>query len=158
MFKNDGKKKSALEKAYGILARRPYTEYQIRLKLIKSDYSEQEIDKAISELFENHYLDDNDYAERYLQILIEKQFGRRRMFDEMRRQGIAPTLAKEIISEGYSQEHERECAMRVAMRATDGLKEDASFREKARRISLKLTGKGFDYETIHYTIDHFPSL
>jgi regulatory protein len=147
--------KPAIEKAYDYLAKRAHTEYQLKLKLTKAGYPPEEIDTAVDELTDLGYIDDTDFAGRYLERLISKQYGRRRMFDEMRRQGIAPALAQEVIAEGYSEEAERENAWAVAQRAIESAAKDATQRDYARRISLKLTGKGYDYSVIHATIDRF---
>jgi SOS response regulatory protein OraA/RecX len=80
------------DKALSLVERQPRTEYQIRLSLTKAGYDADETSDAVIRLIDAGLLDDREYAQRYLEILIEKRRGRRRVVDEMRRRGLEPDL------------------------------------------------------------------
>jgi regulatory protein len=133
------------------------TEKQIRDALSKEVrgvgfYELCEIDEAIGRLKELGYIDDRAYAERYLEILVGKRHGRRRVKDEMRRCGIAPMLAEDIIEGGYSPEKERENAEALAQKALDTGDLPADRRRAAQRLSSRLAAKGYGYDMINSVV------
>jgi regulatory protein len=149
------KVRTALVVATDMILRRPRTEYQVRLALKKKGYEAEEIDSAVEELIQAEYVDDGDYAVRYLEVLSSKRYGRRRVVDEMRRRGLAFDLAMATVENHYTAEEEMDNAMAVAEKALRDTPDDAGNREISRRISLKLTAKGFDYEIINRVIPRF---
>ncbi|MDR0852345.1 MAG: recombination regulator RecX [Clostridiales Family XIII bacterium] len=151
--KNKKPKISAQEKALCLLEKQSRTAYQIRLSLSKAGYDAQEIDEALEFLVDVGYIDDAAYAKRYLEILIEKGRGRRRAADEMRRHGLAAELVRFTIEDGYPAETERENAMIIATKATSEMRDDVPKTQIARRISLKLTGQGYNFDVINSVID-----
>jgi regulatory protein len=143
-----GRGSSAFDKALSILSRRMRTEYQITLALSKAGYDEDETQEAVARLKELGYLDDRAYAERFLEILIEKKRGRRRVRDEMRRHGLDSALVDETISAGFPEEVERENATALAEKALANLPDGADRRLVVRRVSLKLTSQGYGFDLI----------
>ncbi|MDR0854324.1 MAG: recombination regulator RecX [Clostridiales Family XIII bacterium] len=168
-------KVSAIEKAYDYLSRRAHTEYEIRLKLRKKEYAEDEIDGAVAQLLLDGYIDDRDFAERYLRVLIEKGRGKRRIKDEMRRKGIAEELAVATIEACMSEEDERANALRYAEKILEKMDCHASLamtevdggtggsgagmtegggmtNEVKRKVNSKMVEQGYPYDTINWTL------
>jgi len=147
--KNPGKyvrKRSAIEQAYKLISYQPRTEYQIRSILERLGYSHEEIAEASERLVEAEAIDDKKYAERYLEILIEKKHGRIRILNDFRRRGIETELATETVVQGYSREMERENAISVTRRMIAERGEVKSRRTLKSKICSKLVYLGYDYE------------
>jgi regulatory protein len=150
-------KRSAFDKAVDMLARRMMTEKQMCEALEKAGsksgcYAEDEIEDAVARLKELGYIDDKAYADRYLEVLIDKKRGRRRIRDEMLRRGIDATLIDETIGAGLSDEAERENAVALTEKMIAGLPEGADSHLTARRISRRLIGQGYSFDLINSVI------
>ncbi|MDR3224682.1 MAG: RecX family transcriptional regulator [Clostridiales Family XIII bacterium] len=154
----DKPKRPAFDKAANLLARRMMTEKQVREALAKADsksggYPADEIEDAVARLKELGYIDDKAYAERYLEVLIDKKRGRRRIREEMRRRGIDVALIDETISAGFADEIERENAVALTEKIIAGLPEGTDRRFAAQRISRRLIGQGYQFDLINSVID-----
>ncbi|MDR1952857.1 MAG: RecX family transcriptional regulator [Clostridiales Family XIII bacterium] len=147
------KKKSARGRALAFLVRRDRTEYQVRLLLTKEGYAPAEIEDAVAFLESLGYVDDAVYAERYLRELIEKGRGRRRIVDEMRRRGLHVDLIAEVLRTSFSAELELENAIKLARKVVGALPEDAEKTIRARKIFLKLTGQGYNFDVINMAMN-----
>jgi regulatory protein len=152
-------RKDAFEKALSLIERQSRTEYQIRLSLLKAGYDAGEVDAALARLIDVGLVNDKEYAERYLEILIEKRRGRRRVVDEMRRHGLDAALVEDVLAEGYPEEVEAENALAVAVRALEKLSGNGSIDIKtdrsriAGKISIKMTGQGYNFDLINRTVE-----
>lgn len=149
---NRKRKVDAFDKALSILARRMRTEYQIRLALSKAGCGEDETREAVARLEALGYIDDEAYAERFLETLIEKRRGRRRVRDEMRRHGLNAALIEETLEAGFPEEVERENAVFLAQKALANLPAGTDRRLAARRVYLKLASQGYDFGLIDSVI------
>jgi regulatory protein len=150
---HDGKKKSARAKALSLLERRDRTEYQVRLLLTKAGYASEEIEDAVAFLGSLGYVDDAVYAERYLRALIEKGRGRRRIVDEMRRRGLSGDLIAEVLREGFPEELELKNAVTLAQKVVGTLPENTDKRIRERKVFLKLTGQGYNFDVINMAMN-----
>jgi len=155
--KENKPKRSAFDKTVDMLARRMLTEKQARDALAqerrKSDgYTADEIEDAIGRLKELGYLDDSAYAERYLEVLIDKKRGRRRIKEEMLRRGIGSALIDETIAAGFPEEIEYENAAALAAKVIANLPEGTDRRRAAQRVSRKLIAQGYSFDQINSII------
>ncbi|MDR1292374.1 MAG: RecX family transcriptional regulator [Clostridiales Family XIII bacterium] len=151
MTDEQGKKtpeRPAFDMAADFLARRMRAEREVRKFLDGRGIDEGEADEAIDRLKELGYIDDRAYATRYLEILVGRKRGRKRIKDEMRRRGLDAGLVEEILCDGYTEPAERENALRVAEKAMSALPEGVDAREAARKLSSRLVWQGYDYDLI----------
>ncbi|MDR0817471.1 MAG: recombination regulator RecX [Clostridiales Family XIII bacterium] len=150
-------RRAAFDKALSLIERQERTEYQIRLSLTKAGYDEDEANEALARLIDAGLVNDREYAGRYLEILIEKRRGRRRVVDEMRRRGLDAFLIEDVLAEGYPEDVEEANALVVARKALDKLPDDldkrADRRKIAGKISIKLTGQGYNFDLINRTVE-----
>ena len=146
-------KKNAKEKALSILERKDQTEYQMTKALKDSAYSEEEICETIEWLKELGYIDDIDYANRYLEILITKGRGRIRIKQEMRKKGLSGSEIDAIIDDGFSENQEHEKALAIARKLVDSLPEDIEKQQLMRKISSKLVTQGYNFDIINSVIN-----
>ena len=144
------KSKKALEKALVFLTKKDRTEREIIEKLSKSGYSKDVIDDVLVKLADYGYVNDEDYAKRYLDSLIEKGKGKYAIRDAMSRKGLPSELVANTIEDGYSSEREQENALNLANKVLEEVftgNEETS--KIIAKINRRLMGRGFSYEIIN---------
>ena len=152
-----GSPKSAYERALRLLARRPHFTAELRAKLERKGYSQEEADGAVAELLQKRYLDDLDTArQRVRQRLARGPLGRPRLKADLLRRGASPEVAAAALDE-LVDEDDRPAARRAAMI----WKRSRVPREPERaRASLArhLERKGFSRRAIFAVLDEMGSV
>ena len=130
----------ALSRALGLLARRAYTEAELKKKL--KAYPEPEVEEAIRKLKDWGYLDDRAYAERYVSARKDR-YGPYRLRQELRRRGVEEALLDELVTE----KGEAEAAYALLFRHRNRYRG-----EKARAVRFLLS-RGFSLEAALLAFD-----
>lgn len=148
-MKKQAPKQSAKEVAVGYLSRRDHAEEELRQKLKKRGYSEQDIIEAIAYCQDYHWLDDARYAATMIQNGVAKGWGALRIKQEMKMKGVHDTIVSQVAEESDIDwyEHARDVAQRKF-----GDSEIDSPKEKARRFRF-MQYRGFDFEQIKYALE-----
>jgi regulatory protein len=98
--------------ALAFLAYRARSEREVRDRLRRGRFSQDAIDHAISRLQDWHYLDDEDFARRWVENRsTHRPRGRRMLQQELRQKGISSEMAREVLEEADLDE----TAMAVAL-------------------------------------------
>ena len=84
----------ALSRALALLARRAYTEAELRRRL--SRYPEAEVEEALARLREWGYLDDRAYAEGFARSR-KRRWGSGRLRAELLRRGVGEEVVEEVL-------------------------------------------------------------
>ena len=138
---------------YGIsiLSRYARSEYELRLKMKNKGFEPELIDKAVSTLKEQKYLDDDRYCEMFIndKINISKD-GVRKIKEALYYKGIDKKIIEEKIK-NISQDSEEERAFILGGKKFPSIKETDT-RKKMAKLSNYLIGKGFEYETVNKTV------
>ena len=140
--------KKAFDKAIAFLTRRDHTESEIQGKLSKSGFSETDIQAVIDKLAEYGYVNDEDFAKRYLDSLIQKGKGRFAIREAMNQKGLAASLVANTIEDGYSREKEFENAEKLANKVIDDNSDVKDTMKLTSKVNRRLLGRGFSYEII----------
>ena len=90
---------SALEKAAGYLDTKAYASGELREKLKKDGYPDEDINEALRALEERGYLSDEDFARSYAERSRERGKGRLRIRRELAQKGIGRDLIELVLSE-----------------------------------------------------------
>jgi regulatory protein len=114
-------KDRAYEKALTFLERKSRTEAEIRERLGRAGFAEDVTEQTLDRLRDAGLVDDDDYAERYLEVLTAKGRGSRRIAEEMRRKGLPDDVVKARIEEDVSRESETAAAFEIAERLFEKL-------------------------------------
>jgi len=85
-------------RALYIIERNSKTEYEIREKLRKNEYTELLIDYAVEYLKSYKYIDDETYVKRYIEVRNNKYSINKLMYDLIKK-GISKDLIKQCIEE-----------------------------------------------------------
>ena len=105
--------KPAREKALEYLGRFSRTERQVRNYLSRKEYSPNEIDSAISYLHSHQLLNDNAYAESFIQSRIRRNDGPLKIRQMLFQKGIDAQTSQQILQEHYPEELQLENARKL---------------------------------------------
>ena len=133
------------------LGRRMRTESELRRLLATraepSPAGHAAIDAVVARLKENHYLDDQSYAETYARLRQENEkFGRRRVQQDLKQKGLSTRLIDETLDARYANTSEESLARKFLERKR--LRKPANDRETAR-IMRRLVTAGFSTGVIY---------
>lgn len=92
------KKLSAFEYVINRLAAREYSEKQLRDRMARKEYDEEDIEEAISVAIERKYLDDERFAASFVRQKAEVQhWGRQRIVQGLRQAGVSSAIIDETL-------------------------------------------------------------
>ena len=142
--------KAAREKAVYYLQFSGKTECELRKKLADKEFSPASVDYAIDFVKQYGYLDDEDYARRFLEKNCRKK-SRKQMTFELSQKGVS----KEILSRVLEDVPVDEEAQIMAILEKRGYSGNDATREEKQKISAYLGRKGFSYEAIASALIQF---
>ncbi len=134
--------------SYKLLGQREHTKKELRLKLQRRGYGEAEIAAVLENLRENGSIDDERFAEKWLDYCRgNKPMGKMRIVAELAKRGVDFTLAKAFVEREYLGEEERDLLYRLALSLVErkGLQ---SYDEALAQIGPYLFRRGFAREDI----------
>jgi regulatory protein len=141
----------ATEAALVFLGYRPRSEKEVRDRLRRGGYDQAAIDHAISRLHEWRYLDDADFARRWVENrTAHRPRGKRLLQQELRHKGIDTGTAREAIDD--AELDETSAAEDLARRRLPAYAGDdpAAIR---RRLGAYLARRGYSYDVIRIALD-----
>ena len=141
----------ATEAALVFLGYRPRSEKEVRNRLRRGGYEQDAIEHAIARLHEWRYLDDADFARRWVENrTAHRPRGRRLLQQELRHKGIDGEIARDAIDDAELDEPgaaEALARRRLPSYAGD---EPAAIR---RRLGAYLARRGYGYDVIRVALD-----
>lgn len=90
-------KRSAYDKALGLLARREHSRRELKTKLRQGGYEGEETGAALDRLGEQKYQDDDRFAEVLLRNRIAQGYGPMRLRVELKSHGLADARIRELL-------------------------------------------------------------
>lgn len=137
-------RKSARECALSILERYDRTEMEMRKKLKEKEYTPEEIEETLGFLKEYRYVNDAEYADRYIRVCSLKKSIRQIRCD-LERKGVAKELIAERLGENHVDEEEqvRRLLIKKGYRPGERMEPD-----QYRKLMGALCRKGFSFEVI----------
>ena len=127
-----------------LLARRELAEAQLRTRLAKRKFDEEDIDAAVTRLLRERALDDRRTALACARTQVRiKHRGRARVVRQIEALGIARDVAREAVAEVFAEVDETallEQALERRLRRGMSLTDPAVF----RRVHRYLLGQGFE--------------
>lgn len=144
----------SVEAALVFLAYRPRSEREVRDRLRRGSFSPEAIDQTISKLYEWRYLDDADFARRWVENRSQQRpRGQRLLQQELRQKGIAADTAREVIAEADLDEvAAAEALARRRLQQTAGAAgEDAQVVK--RRLSAYLARRGYGFDVVRIALE-----
>lgn len=93
----DKEKPSAYNKALGLLARREHSRRELRQKLGRSGYAGEEAGEALDRLGEQHYQDDERFAEVLIRSRSAQGYGPMRLRAELKSHGLSDARIRHLL-------------------------------------------------------------
>ncbi len=150
-LKFEDEKTEALLLSYRFLQRNK-TEKQLIDYLYKNKISGEIIDTVIQILNEKKYLNDEDYARRYLNDAMNiKKYGKIKIIYMLRSKGIKNDIIEKIMRD-YDYELEYLNAEDLLSKKLDSEEKDPKKINSAKKY---LQGRGFEFEIINFAVDEF---
>ena len=150
-LKFEDEKTEAFLLSYRFLQRNK-TEKQLIDYLYKNKISGEIIDTVIPILNEKKYLNDEDYARRYLNDAMNiKKYGKIKIIYMLRSKGIKNDIIEKIMRD-YDYELEYLNAEDLLSKKLDAEEKDPKKINSAKKY---LQGRGFEFEIINFAVDEF---
>jgi regulatory protein len=137
-------KRTAYDKALGLLARREHSRRELKTKLRQDGYEGEEATAAIDRLGEQHYQDDDRFAEVLLRSRIAQGYGPMRLRMELKTHGLSDARIRELM-EAADADWDASAAAQLRRRYGGGGTADPA--ERARRAQFLLR-RGFAAATV----------
>ena len=129
---------------------RPYSELELRQKMAKKKYGEEEIEKTITRLKELKYLDDTDFTRRFVQNRLNfNPRGKYLLIQELKQKGVEPVITEKILAEIKFDEYR--IAQTLKKKKEKSLKNLPPLK-KRQKIMFFLQSKGFSPDVIYKVI------
>ena len=141
----------ATESALVFLAYRPRSEREVRDRLRRAGYSAESIEAVIGRLHDWRYLDDADFARRWVESrATHRPRGRRLLQQELRQKGIDAETVREVIADADLDEVA--AAVELARRRLAATAGDDSGAVR-RRVTAYLVRRGYSFDVIRMALE-----
>lgn len=141
----------ATDAALGFLAYRPRSEREVRDRLRRGGFDVETIDRVIARLYDWRYLDDADFARRWVEgRAAQRPRGKRLLQQELRQKGIDAEIAREVIAEADLDEVAAAAAL-ARKRLPSYAGEDPMV--VRRRLSAYLARRGYGFDVVRAALE-----
>jgi regulatory protein len=140
----DKPRRSAYDKALGLLARREHSRRELKTKLHQSGYEGDEALAAIDRLGEQHYQDDGRFAEILVRSRASQGYGPQRIHAELKTHAVPEERIRELLGNA---ELDWETSAIDQLRRRYGSKAPTDHAERVRRAQFLLR-RGFAAATV----------
>ena len=152
-MKSMERKSEALKFAIKLLTLRRRSVFEIETRLQKKGYEADIIKQVIEDLNNYKYLDDEVFAESYINDRMNfRPCGRFLIKNELKERGIAKNIIERKISELISIKQEIERARKLAVMKSKTINKDTDDFKAIQKVKAYLQSKGFSYEIISQAV------
>lgn len=134
--------KKGVSYVFGLLAKKPYAEREIRTKLYQKGYSSETTQKIIETIKEYKLIDDSDYAKTYVDS--NKTKSKREIEFNLSQKGIDKHIIQNAVNDI---ENDDEMA-KIDIITAKYMKNKPKTSENLQKLFRYLQGKGFEFELI----------
>ena len=134
--------KKGVSYVFGLLAKKPYAEREIRTKLYQKSYSSEATQKIIETIKEYKLIDDSDYAKTYVDS--NKTKSKREIEFNLSQKGIDKHIIQNAVNDI---ENDDEMA-KIDIITAKYMKNKPKTSENLQKLFRYLQGKGFEFELI----------
>lgn len=140
----DGADRSAYDRALGMLARREYSQRELRTRLARAGCDEAESESAIGKLQQQHYQDDQRFGAMLVRARVGQGYGPARIRAELRSHGLADPAIRALLD---AAEADWGALAMAQLRKKYGGRPAADHAERGKRAAFLLR-RGFAAETV----------
>ncbi len=137
-------KNQAIKFAIKLLSIRKRSVFEMKIRLKRKEFENHIIDEVIEELTEYKYLNDEEFAEAYINDRIN--FNPRGSFlvkKELREKGVAENIVNEKIKELFPEKKEMKLAKRAAEKKIGTLNKNLEKSKIYQKVGSYLQAKGY---------------
>ncbi len=146
-------KNDALKFAMKLITLRKRSVFEIKTRLKKKEYESNIIEQVIKELKGYKYIDDEDFAESYINDRMNfRPCGRFLIKNELQERGIEENIIEIKISELVSEERELESAKKLARQKFKAISEKTEKSKTIQKIKAYLQSKGYSFDVISQAV------
>ena len=138
------------QKALEMLSRRPYSQHELKDKLLRRGMDVQSAEDIITWLIEHRFLNDTEYAGAVARHYTAKGYGAGRIRSELRRRGIDRDLMDDTLAD--LPENTEKLDAYISRRLTD-----PNDRDSVRKISAALFRRGYSWDEIRTALCRYDS-
>ncbi|MCH8748258.1 regulatory protein RecX [Patescibacteria group bacterium] len=144
------KRQDPIYQAQEILSRRDHSEREVRIKLAKKGFSADQVDEAITWLYQRKLLDDAKFAQLYVTNTLRfKAVGPRWLINQLQQKGIAVEQIEPAIFEALDDAAELKLAHQAARQWQ---KTHQKYQHDRTRLARHLYSRGFSPECVDTTL------
>lgn len=157
-LRSEGGLHDAKQTALSLLARRAFSEAEMRGRLISRGHPESVADRVVDRLRELGYLDDARFAAAYTSGRFQARgYGPRRILQDLRRRGVSDAVARQAVSTLQEEVDPVQAALASARKVWPRLSREPDRRKREARLHGYLARRGFDSDTIRAVLPHLDS-
>jgi regulatory protein len=134
----------AYDRALGMLARREYSQRELRARLEQAGCDEEESESALRTLRSRHYQDDARFGEMIVRARVGQGYGPARIRAELRSHGLTDAAIRTLID---AADADWESLAAAQLRKKYGGKPAADHAERGKRAAFLLR-RGFSADTV----------
>ncbi|MCK9281726.1 MAG: recombination regulator RecX [Melioribacteraceae bacterium] len=140
--------------AFNYLGRRHHSYFELRKKLSAKGYDKVVIDETLNELQEKGYIDDEDFAKRYIEeSVVRKKSGTNKIIAGLYQKGISREIINRVMSSIDNHDEMAENALEITKKKLNSLKQRNTDKQKLKtKLFSFLSGKGYSSEIIKEVI------
>jgi regulatory protein len=138
----------ALDAAYRYLSYRPRSEGEVRQRLLRRGFGNEQVEKAIAKLKKENLIDDFAFAEFWKDNRLSFRIKSRRLIaKELRDKRVAPDIVDEV-----TEDIDDELNAYTIARGRAPFLTDLDYSQFRRRLSSYLSYRGFSYQAVRSTV------
>ncbi|MCK5413483.1 MAG: regulatory protein RecX [Candidatus Pacebacteria bacterium] len=146
-------KNLALKFAIKLLTLRRRSVFEIKTRLQKKGYESDIIKQVIEDLNSYKYLDDEAFAESYINDRMNfRPCGRFIIKKELKERGISENIIERKIEELISIEQEIKSAKKLATQKSKTISEKIEKNKAIQKVKAYLQSKGFSFDVINQAV------
>lgn len=137
----------AYDRVLNLISHRPRSEWEIRDYLRRKDLTDHAITTVVNRLREGGYLDDVDFAKRWVATRrLLKSTSKRRLSQELRQKRVANDIISVVLEEDETDERD------VLRELIDQKRRQAKYQDNLKLMQY-LSRQGFSYDHIKSVLD-----
>ena len=141
----DGQSKQAFSKAADLLSVRPHTRQELKLKLLKKEFSIDAIQKALDKLQDYGYLDDSKFVKMFIEQ--NPKLSKKMIINKLSAKGIKSETIYEYLNDvPTDQELQAACGL------TEKYLKNKNINDCKNKLYAFLFRKGFDFSVIKQAV------
>lgn len=155
MMKEESRRFQCKRAAFDYLAIRPRTVSEMERYLTRKGFDVDMIRGAVEDLARSGYLNDEDYAARYIGARLRKKLvGRNLLAAELQRRGVSRHVISHALKVAGAQTAAIDEVYDLALKKYNSL---GPAKNRVSKIASFLRGRGFDFDTITAVVERLRS-